>query len=60
MTKISLSAYVNEGTDAAPEMVKRKEEVYFCEVGDPEFILKTLAEFDDACVNDRLKLDDAA
>lgn len=56
--KVSLTAQVNTGTNAAPVNVKRKEDGYYCEVNDPEYILRTVHEFDDLCIDERLKLTD--
>lgn len=54
---ITLTATVNEGTRDVPIPVKRKEEVYFCEVHDVEYILRTIHEFEDVLVADRLDLE---
>jgi len=54
--KILLTEMVNVGTAAAPDLQKKKEEVFFCERHDVEYILRTILEFQDVCSRGRLNI----
>ena len=47
---------INEGTANRPRYVKHKEEAYFCEEIDVEYILNTIIEFEDICDPDCLNI----
>jgi len=56
--RVTLYNVVNEGTDADPDKVKKREEVYFCDKPDIEYIIRTILEFEDASGGSRLNIGD--
>ena len=54
--KITLSETVNVGTLANPDHQKKKEEVFYCDGQDIEYIIRTVDEFKDVCTASRLSI----
>jgi len=46
--RISITEMVNLGTANVPDFQKKKEEVFFCDRHDIEYILRTIDEFNDS------------
>jgi len=56
--KVILYNSVNEGTAAHPIIAKKREEVFFCDKADVEYIIRTIREFEDATEDTRLHVGD--